>query len=232
MSIDEYTKLCHVDEHECRQLIKKVSINVSLFFRNPVVFEILAQSVIPSLLENCKSELRVWSAGCAAGQEPYSLAILIKEAIIKNGSSNLLPLIFATDIDSKILEKAQKGVYDRNALKDTKLRIVDECFSLKHNEFLISTDIKKMVHFSIDNLMSNLQASPAESVYGGFNLILCRNVLIYFSPEVQKTIQKKLTAALNPSGFLVLGRSETISEILRSSFKIIDFRNRIYQKLQ
>ncbi len=231
MSVDEYVKLCHWDEHECRELIKKVSIKVSHFFRNPVLFEILAQSVITSLLENIKSEIRVWSAGCAAGQEPYSLAILIKEAIIKSGTSDVLPLIFATDIDPKILAEAQKGVYNRNHLKDTKLRIVDEYFTEKNELFVISDDIKNMVHFSVDNIMSNLHASPVESIYGGFHLILCRNVIIYFDLEIQNAIQKKLTAALNKNGFLVLGSSETLSEELRSSFKVIDIRNRIYQKI-
>ncbi len=231
MSVDEYTKLCHWDEHECRELIKKVSIKVSHFFRNPVVFEILAQSVVPSLLENVKDELRVWSAGCAAGQEPYSLAILINEAISRNNHSDIMALIFATDLDTKILAEAQKGVYNRNNLQDTKLRIVDEYFTVKNELFVISDDIKNMVHFSVDNIMSNLHASPAESIYGGFHLILCRNVIIYFAPEIQNAIQKKLTAALNKGGFLILGSSETLSEELRSSFKVIDFRNRIYQKI-
>jgi chemotaxis methyl-accepting protein methylase len=230
MNVDDYVKLCHVDEHECRQLIAKVSIHVSSFFRNPAMYEILFQSVLPQLLSEKKGELRVWSAACAAGEEPYSLAILIKEAITTLQEKDLLPLIFATDLNTDVLSKAKKGLYSRDSLQDTKLRIVDKYFIPKHDSFLLSKDVKNMVHFSIHNLLSEKTSSPAESLYGAFDLILCRNVLIYFAIDMQHQVQERLCEALAVGGFLVLGSSEALCMSLKYRFKVIDFRNRIYQK--
>lgn len=230
MDADQYISLCRSDEKECAKLVHSIAIHVSSFFRNPIVFEILAQSVLPRLIEKSQGELRVWSAGCAAGEEPYSIAILIQEALKRIPNATLKPLIFATDIDRNILAKAERAVYARGSLKDTKLRWVDTCFSSREDEFKLCDEVKKMVHLSVGDLLSQQTGVPAESIYGSFNLILCRNVLIYFSARHQEQVLKKLYDALVTGGVLVLGDSEALVGDLKARYRTIDAKNKIYQK--
>ncbi|MBT7069227.1 MAG: protein-glutamate O-methyltransferase CheR, partial [Verrucomicrobia bacterium] len=203
--------------------------DVSSFFRNPVVFEVLAQSLLPRLTRD-RDELRVWSAGCAAGEEAYSIAILIQEEIKRIRDTTLHSMIFATDIDREVLKKAAKAVYPRESLKDAKLGIVDTYFEPLRDGFKLCAEVKKTVHFSEDDLLSPRTGAPAESIYGSFDLVLCRNVLIYFSDKRQKQVFRRLYNALAKGGYLVLGDSETICRDLKSRFKTIDAKNKIYQK--
>ena len=230
LDADQYISLCRHDATECAELVNTIAVHVSSFFRNPVVFEILAQSILPQLIEKTHGALRVWSAGCAAGEEAYSVAILIKEALKRNPGTEMHPLIFATDIDRDILAKAERAVYTRESLKDTKLGWVDAWFSSLGAEFKLCDDVKTMAHFSVDDLLSPQTGVPVESIYGSFDLILCRNVLIYFSVQHQEQVLKKLYDALAHGGVLVLGNSETLVGDLKSRFRTLDAKNRIYQK--
>ena len=229
LDVEAYISLCRADADECADLAKSIFVNHSSFFRNPVVYEILAQSVIPQLT-NEKKEVRIWSAGCASGEEAYSIAILIQEELKSPKKRGCLPIIFATDIDKDSLKSAKKAFYRKERLKDTKLRFVESCFSSTDAGFHLCSDLKKMVNFSVDDLQSQEQKVPAESIYGSFDLILCRNVLIYFTPSKKKQILQKLYNALTKGGYLVLGDSEDLSSDIKARFKQISARNRIYQK--
>lgn len=229
MNADQYLIACRTDPEECVTLANAVTINVSSFFRNPVMFEILAQSVLPQLVEK-KDDLRVWSAGCAAGEEAYSVAILIREQLARSRNADVRPTIFATDVDRDVLEKARSAFYPRESLNDTKLGILDACFSPVRDGFQLCPEVKRMVHFSLYDLLSNQTVVPAESVYGSFDIVLCRNVLIYFSDDQQMQVFQKLYKSLSKGGYLVLGDSETLCRDVRSRFKTVDEKNRIYQK--
>jgi len=229
LDADQYVSLCRSDTKECATLADTLAIHVSSFFRNPIVFEILAQSVLPRLMEE-KDEIRVWSAGCAAGEEPYSIAILIQEEIRKSRRSNIQPMIFATDVNREILKAAETARYPRESLNDTRLGWVNTYFSSEKEGFQLCSDVKKMVHFSEGDLLSKQTGAPAESIFGSFDLILCRNILIYFTKENQKQILQRLYASLAKGGTLVLGDSETLYGELKSRFRPVDARNRIYQK--
>ena len=226
---DQYLTICRDDPDECEALVNAIAINVSSFFRNPVVFEVLAQSVLPRLIKE-KDELRVWSAGCAAGEEAYSIAILIQEELKKIKNATVHPVIFATDIDRQVLKKAKEAFYPRESLKDAKLGIVDAYFEPVKDGFKLCAGTKKLVHCSADDLLSQQTAAPAESIYGSFDMVLCRNVLIYFSDTHQKQVIEKLYNSLAKGGVLVLGDSETLCRDLKARFKTIDARNRIYRK--
>jgi chemotaxis protein methyltransferase CheR len=226
---DEYLPICRADPDACRGFVSAIAINVSSFFRNPVVFEVLAQSVLPRLAKE-RDELRVWSAGCAGGEEAYSIAILIQEEIRRIKDTQLRPMIFATDIDREVLKKATKAVYPRESLKDAKLGIADAYFKTTRNGFKLCPEVEKTVHFSVDDLLSQRTDAPTESIYGAFDLILCRNVLIYFSDKHQKQVFHRLYNSLAEGGYLVLGNSETICRDLKSRLKTIDAKNKIYQK--
>lgn len=230
LDAEQYISLCRSDAKECTNLVSAIAIHVSSFFRNPIVFEILAQSVFPQLIRKTWGELRIWSAGCAAGEEAYSVAILIAEALKRVPRTDVKPLIFATDIDRVILTQAETAFYAAESLNDTKLGWVNAYFSSGKQGFQLCDEVKRMVHFSMDDLLSQNKAVPVESIYGSFDLILCRNVLIYFAATQQKQVLKKLYDALAPGGVLVLGDSEALVGDLRSRFSTIDAKNRIYQK--
>ena len=229
MNANEYLAVCRDDPDECREVVSSIAINVSSFFRDPVVYEAIAQSVLPRLAEMTNS-LRVWSAGCAAGEEAYSIAILIQEELKKTKNTACHPMIFATDIDHDVLTRAEEALYPTNSLNDTKLRIADAYFSRVDDGFELCPAIKHLVHFSANDLLSQNVDAPAESVYGDFNIILCRNVLIYFSESKQVEALERLYRSLATGGYLVLGSSEAMCRELKSRFKTVDARNKIYQK--
>jgi chemotaxis protein methyltransferase CheR len=231
MDADQYLRACRDDPEECGELVNAVTINVSSFFRNPVAFEIIAQSVLPRLIDLSRPELRVWSAGCAAGEEAYSLAMLILRALKSDRNNNTKPRIFATDIDRNVLQKARKAFYCRESLIDTKLGIIDDFFSSVKDGFQLCSEVKEMVNFSFYDLLSDQTVVPAKSIYGSFDIVLCRNVLIYFSAEQQIQVFQKLYKALAKGGYLVLGDSEMLCRDIRSRFRTVDKKNRIYQKL-
>ncbi len=229
----EYLDRLRADPLECDRLINVLLIQVSSFFRNPIVFEIIAQRILPQIIERSRragtNQIRVWSAGCARGEEAYSIAILIYEAI-RDQKGEWWPYIFATDISQNALKSASMGMYPRESFKNTKLSIFDKYFISRDDVYCVNPSIREMVRFSQDSLTSKERFAPAESVFGTFDLVLCRNVLIYFSSKFQKRIIEKLYKSLNKGGFLILGDSEYFDEETERRLISIDFRNRIFQK--
>ena len=229
----EYLKRLRNDPPECDRLINALAIKVSSFFRNTIVFEIIAQRVLPQIIERNKHggtcQIRIWSAGCADGEEAYSIAILISEAV-KKELIRWHPYIFATDISQDALIVAKRGIYPRGSLENTKLGILDKYFIVRDHFYEVSEIIRKMIRFSQDDLSSKDRLAPTDSIFGNFDLILCRNVLIYFSPKLQKRVCDKLYKTLNKGGFLILGDSEFPDPDTERKLIAIDSRNRIYQK--
>jgi chemotaxis protein methyltransferase CheR len=218
---------------ECLALTEYISINVSCFFRNPIVFEILAQRVLPELLEKKRKagsqEMRIWSAGCASGEEPYSVAILLHQLLTKEQQEWTVH-IFATDTDESSLDQARTGVYSKERLEDAKLGLVRQYFHPKGEDFEILPEIRDMVLFSRDDLTSSKLSAPADSVFGGFDLIFCRNVLIYLKTTLQSAVCKKLGHSLNNGGFLILGEAEHLPRSLDEEFMMLGDVNRIFKK--
>jgi chemotaxis protein methyltransferase CheR len=231
--LETYLVRLRSDTGECDRLVNALAVHVSSFFRDPVVFEVLEQGVLPQIVERKKREggrdLRVWSAGCATGEEAYSLAILI-DRVLKSASAEVLPLVFATDVNLEVLRRAEKGVYERAQLENAKLGVVDRYFLEKGGRFEVVPDIRKVVRFSQDDLTKPGLLAPAESIFGGFDLVACRNLLIYFSKKLQESVIEKLCGSLVPGGFLVLGASEHLWGSAAGHLDVIDRKNRIYQK--
>jgi chemotaxis methyl-accepting protein methylase len=213
-------------------LIDSIAINVSCFFRNPVLFELLGQRVLPEIIDRKlrggRREIRVWSAGCASGEEAYSLAILLCEALGPDGA-DWQCLLFATDVDRRVLTVAEEGVYSREKLADCKLGLVDRYFTRRGERYQLDPEVRSLVRLSWDDLTSPTRVSPPQSIFGSFDLVACRNVLIYFSPEAQQRIQERLVRSLAPGGYLVLGEAEHLAEGLRPKCPAVDERNRIYR---
>lgn len=221
------------DPAEPDRLIDVFGVNVSHFFRDPLVFEMIGQRLLPELIESKlktgSREIRVWSAGCAGGEEAYSLAILLHQAL-KKQQAPWRSYVFASDINGQALQKAAQACYSREKFKDTRLMFLDEYFEPTDNGFAARPFLREMVQFSSDDLTSLERMSPAESIYGSFDLILCRNVLIYFDAELQERVFEKLYHSLGCSGTLVLGNAEVLPNQLAEKFKTIDVGCRIWRK--
>ena len=226
----EYYEYLLIHPKELDKLIDILTINVSSFFRDPLLWEFLAHNILPILLEKKASagdSLRIWSAGCASGEEPYSLAILLKEQLEK---MNILTHIFATDIDKEILKKAENAKFNFEAVKNVKFGLMKKYFVGNSSRFALDLKIKEMVIFSYFDLLDEKRYIPSVSIFGNFDIVLCRNVLIYFTPEYQERIFDKLYRSLNTGGYLILGEAEIPIENYKSAFSRIDKKCKIYRK--
>ena len=186
------------DKNEFASFIEYLTINVSEFFRTPEKFGKLETDVIPDLLKRT-SKLNIWSAGCSIGAEPYSLAIIMKEM-----TPNLRHRILASDLDVEILAKAKRGIYTENELKAmTPQRRAKYFDVVEGDKFAVKQEIKNCIEFKRHNLLKD----PFES---GFDLILCRNVVIYFTEEAKDQISRKYYHSLAKGGMLFIGSTEQI----------------------
>jgi chemotaxis methyl-accepting protein methylase len=189
---------------EAGRLLRSLRIDHSEFFRNPLTFTVIEQLVLPALVEKNKKsggEIRVWSAGCAGGQEAWSLAILLGEL------AGPVPYrIFATDLSDP--DVARAGVYSAEAVGNVRTRHLTRYFSRQGESFSIVPRLRERVDFSAYDLLDSSSASPAASIYGGFDIILCCNVLFYYRPEARQRILDKVSRALSPGGYFVTGEAE------------------------
>ena len=233
--IGDYFHHLKNNARELDLLCDALTINVSRFFRDPLIFEYIARRLLPILAHQKRNSrdpsLRIWSNGCAMGEEPYSVAILINE-LQEKSAFRLNTTIFATDIDQNVLKKAVKGTYPFESIKNIKYEFLTKYFSMGENEFRLKPKIKKQVSFSFYDILDKNSYAPPESVFGGFDMVLCRNVMIYFNEEYQEKICGKLHRSLTKDGYLILGESELISETHRKYFKKVNECCHIYQKIQ
>ncbi len=232
--IDSYEKFAVNNVGELDKLIDVFTINVSRFFRNAIVFEYFNKFIIPDIIHRKEIEdndsLRIWSAGCSNGEEPYSIAIIINE-FLKKESPNLNVNIFGTDIDAVALRRAYLAIYNEKEISEVKFSIFRDYFIKRGVRFALTDEIKKTVNFSLHDLLDKKHMSPPESIYGSFDIVLCRNVLIYFKPEIQAGIFKSLYSSLNTNGYLILGESEVINYRFKNKFIKENQCCKIYKKI-
>ena len=233
-NLDDYRRYLDRYPNELDNLIDVFTINVSRFFRNPFYFEYISKIIIPEIFaakaNKNDNSLRIWSTGCSFGEEPYSIAIIINEFLRKEEASINLN-IFATDIDKNALTKASAGIYDLNSVNEVKIGIFNKYFTEEEDRFKVNPEIKKMVQFSFFDLLDKKSFVPPDSIFGGFDIVFCRNVLIYFNTEYQKTIFNKLYRSLNTNGYLILGEVEVPVEGFKHKFKRENNFCKIYRKI-
>lgn len=205
----------YLQEHpgECEELIEALTIKVSGFFRDPPVYEILKNKIIPDLIlsrtEQGKSFVSIWSAGCARGQEVYSTAMLLHawagkvEAILK------LHLV-GTDVDGRSLQAAGEGRYPAGELAGLERCYLDRYFTREGDYYRVIPEIRQMVTFGRYNLTGDNSSGPPEGLFASYDLILCRNVIMYYQRNWQTRVLKRLIAMLNTDGYLVLGKAESL----------------------
>jgi two-component system CheB/CheR fusion protein len=193
---------------ESQRLANSFLINVTHFFRDPPLFDYLARAVLPELSASARErgdELRMWSAGCATGEEAYSLAMLVAEAL-GDDLADARVRIFATDIDSKALAFARQGLYPAAALKRLSSARRDRFFAQLEGGYEVRKPLRRLMVFGQHDLA---QRSPFPRI----DLILCRNVLIYFAPELQRRALQLFAFSLRDGGRLILGKSETANPL-------------------
>lgn len=232
-NVDKYFEFLYLNQLEIDNLVDSLTIKVSHFFRNALTFEYLQKVILPNLitkkLDANDKNLRIWSAGCSLGEEAYSIAIIINEILSKE-DVDLQLHIFATDIDKNAIQFAQKGCYNFKSLENVKLGILNKYFSQDENQFVVNSEIRKRIHFSFYDLLDKKSYVPNDSIFGGFDIVFCRNVLIYFNPEYQEIIFDKLYKSLNCNGLLILGEVESPSEKYRNKYKQENNCCKIYTK--
>lgn len=210
-TLDRYVLFLKESRPEAEQLSRSLLNHHSSFFRNPLSFALLEQVVLPALVKaKSKSkyrEIRIWSAGCATGQEPWSIAILL-EALCQAQDPPLPYRIFATDLDGPDLARARAGVYSTDEVGDVRSRDLRDSFVSQGDAHAIIPALRERVDFSVYDLLDDSSASPPTSIYGGFDLVLCCNVLLYYRPTARRQILNKILASLSPDGYFVTGEAE------------------------
>lgn len=219
---NEFEKIVLSNKNIFKDLFLNISVNITTFFRNPEVFKKLREEIIPKL--DSFMDIKIWCAGCSSGEEPYSIAIFLKELGLLDKS-----LIYATDINEVIIKNAQNGLYDNESyhlfLKHYYQAGGNQSFSKyfnNHDNFVeIKDEIKEKVLFFRHNLALDKKIND-------FQLIFCRNVIIYFDNELKNQIFELFRDSLDNYGFLVLGESESLD--FHSDYKTIDKTNKIYKR--
>jgi two-component system, chemotaxis family, CheB/CheR fusion protein len=218
-----YLVFLQENQEEIIALGKEFLIGVTRFFRDKEAFEILQNKIVPEIVETklkSKEGIKLWSAGCSTGEEAYSIAILFKEYLQKIGK-HIDIKIFATDIDKAAIDIASKGYYSLSIANDVSSERLEKYFVLENGRYHIIPDIRKMVIFAPHNL-------PKDPPFSRMDLVACRNLLIYFTPTLQKRALNAIHFSLNVGGYLFLGPSENLGE-LSDALVEIDKKNKIYQ---
>ncbi len=221
---DEYLLRVQKDPEEESHLSKILAVTISRFFRDQEVFNTLEQSVFPSLIRNkTDGRLNIWSIGCASGEEPYSLALLWKTSFERNWPQ-IHFAVLATDIDEKMLRRAEEGRYKKSSLKETPQEILQNYFKKEDGFFILHPSVKKSVEFKRHNILH-------EEPFSGMDIILCRNLAFtYFSKESQMKVLKKMFSSLEEKGYLVIGKDEFLPLVYPTLFVPIFPAPKIYQK--
>ncbi|MCM3617372.1 protein-glutamate O-methyltransferase CheR [Sutcliffiella horikoshii] len=208
-SFNEYYQMLDKNEEELIEFLDRMTINVSEFYRNYKRWEILEKKILVEMLKENKHP-KVWSAACSTGEEPYTLSMVL---------SSYLPLnniqVKATDIDSNVIARAKLATYQERSLQEVPVGIKRKFFKEQDGLYKVSEEIKNTVNFKKQNLL-------ADRFEQGHDLIVCRNVLIYFTEEAKEQLYHKFSNALKKGGVLFVGSTEQIFQPGKYGFEVVD----------
>lgn len=216
LGLDNYREYYHVlkfasDNFELQRLVNAITINETYFFRDFPQLQGFAEGVLPELVkakeQTGSKRIKIWSAGCSTGEEPYTLAIILLEMLPEPETWKIE--ISATDINTRVLENARKGLFNSRSIKDVPPEYLDNYFTKRMDNYLLNMKVRGMVDFYQLNLMDVAQMRQ----FTNYDVIFCRNVLIYFSPESRRQVVESYYQSLASGGFLYLGHSESVSRI-------------------
>ncbi|PTL80704.1 chemotaxis protein CheR [Vitiosangium sp. GDMCC 1.1324] len=217
-------KVLH-DSAVMEELLQHLSVNTTTMFRDPSFFEAFRDKVVPHLFS--APFVRIWHAGCSTGEEVYSLAILLMEAGLYERSR-----IYATDMNAAVVERAKSGIfplehmreYTANYLRAGGSAAFSDYYTANYDHAIFKAPLRKNIVFAQHNLVS-------DGTFNEFNVILCRNVLIYFGPQLQERVHRLLHQSLRRFGILALGRGETLRHtVIENDYDEVDFQERLYRR--
>src|SRR5918992_2456318 len=220
----DYVEYLEVHPEEFTFLFNAILINVTSFFRDEVAWKCLAESVLPGLVSSKSKDepIRIWSAGCATGEEAYSIAMITAEALGKEGFRKRVK-IYATDADEEALLIARQGTYTAKEIQGVPIELRERYFEIVAGRHFFNTELRRTVIFGRHDLIQDAPMSRLD-------LLLCRNVLMYLIPEIQRQVLSRFNYALNQDGYLFLGKAETL--LLQSSlFVPIALKHPIFSKI-
>ena len=223
----DYRRVLDNSPAECERLGDALTINVTRFYRNPETWNRFAAHLLPELLERREGRLRIWSAGCASGEEPYTIAMLVAEACAVRGMPEWIgrARIDATDIDRVSLERAAAARYRAECFADTPAALVDRyTLAIAGGEREVVSSLRDCVH------IQRLDFSGGRPPEPEYDLICCRNVVIYFERTMQERLFLTFADLLAPDGILILGKVETLFGPARDRLVLVDARERIYRR--
>ena len=208
---EDYYNFIKEHSEEAKELVSSFNVTYSEFFRDPLIFALLKQWILPSFFSKKdnfeKNEIRIWSAAAAAGQEAYSLTMLI-DHLKMFSHSNITVRIFASDICRSEIEKAKEGFYPVDQLQKVPLKYLNEYFYPNGKGYKLIPRIRESVDFSIYDILDTKTISPPDSIYGSFDLIYCSNLFIYYNAKIRNQIVQKIEKNLANGGLLITGDSE------------------------
>jgi two-component system CheB/CheR fusion protein len=219
-----YLELLKTDPHEIELLAKDLLINVTSFFRDRKVFELLAKETVPELIRTHPPDrtLRVWVVGCSSGEETYSLAMIMLEQVAET-KANIKLQIFASDVDPDAVASAREGLYPETIASEVSAPRLARFFSKEEHGYRVSQELRSLVVFTVQDVLS-------DPPFSRLDLISCRNLMIYLSPEAQAKVLSLFHFALQPGGILLLGSSETAGDT-GDRFEVISKAARLYRHI-
>jgi chemotaxis protein methyltransferase CheR len=218
----DYAALLRHDPAEYDKLVDALTINVSKFYRNPEVWSLLSERVLPELLALPDDEIRIWSAGAASGEEPYSASIMVREHVRAHGGDAARCSILGTDIDRDSLRFAERAEYSDFAMTDIPPELLERWFE-HDGVFRLRPEVRDNVRFEVLDLIRD--PFPERQ-----HLIFCRNVIIYFERSIQEQLFARFHDALVPGGYLVLGKVEALFGTAGSLFQTVANRQRVFRR--
>jgi chemotaxis methyl-accepting protein methylase len=226
-SYESYLRLLEGSSEEMDYLLSRITLQASAFFRNPAVFSLLRDRVIPELA-TAERRARVWSAGCGYGEEAYTLAMLFAEA--EPWGERAPPEIYGTDWDGEALAVAEAGRYPKEATAPLSPDQLATHFSLEPDGqrvvYRVSDRVRAMVRFTLHDLTTTREAPGG----GLFDLVCCRNVLVYYTGELRERVQDLICRSVAPGGYLCLGPTEWVAPPFAAEFDVVSRMARLFQR--
>lgn len=213
-SFEQYIELVQNGRRhtELPALVNAITINETFFFRHPQQYEAIAEELLPRLIEaNDHRPVRIWSAACSTGDEPYTMALLIREKVHPRFPNARFEII-GTDINTEVLQTAREGVYGAYAVRNIPPAYLQKYFTQQEDQYVLSPTLREMVRFKHLNLTDRHTISQ----FRHFDIILCANVLIYFDDDTKQSVIANLYNSLRPGGYLFVGTSETLHGVTRA----------------
>lgn len=223
-SYKDYVLVLSKNADEEQQLKETLTVNVTELFRNAETYESVRANVLPELIKYKGNNkiIKVWSAGCSNGEEPYSIAILLNEYLGSSARRYNISIL-GTDIDDDSLGKAENAIFQPKQLEKIGKERIGQFFVMKETNYQVIDELKKQVKVKRHDLISGPKLS-------GFDIIFCRNVTIYFEQKLQEILYMNFYNALNEGGYFVMGKTETLVGPSSQLFKRFDLKERIYKK--